>query len=137
LVRLVADRQQIPAGASASPTPSEAAALIAAAGPGARPPMPIGAYSTGGAYQPPPRAMPPGAPMPPPGSASAEAARLTNNNIAAPFARDAAQVRSMFASLTPRRTSPVRQAVLRQVECLQDYAATVSNGNGQSSGIPR
>jgi hypothetical protein len=42
----------------------------------------------------------------------------------------------MFASLTPRRTSPVRQAVLRQVECLQDYAATVSNGNGKSGGVP-
>jgi voltage-gated sodium channel len=143
LVRLVADRQQIPwdgpAGASASPTPSEAAALVAPVG-GARPPMPIGAFSAGGTYQPPPRVPPPNGaavPGPPAGSAAAEAARLTNNNIAAPFARDAAQVRSMFASLTPRRTSPVRQAVLRQVECLQDYAATVSNGNGQGNIAPR
>lgn len=44
---------------------------------------------------------------------------------------DAAQMRQTLSGLTPRRSSPVRQAVLRQVECLQDYATNRPHGPEQ------
>jgi voltage-gated sodium channel len=116
------------------PTQSPVSTSDPAMGLGMRLPLPLGAYQNGGFVPGPADGRPEFQPAN--RSDAGVGPKPGPKDLSAPFSRDAAQVRSMFASLTPRRTSPVRQAVLRQVECLQDYAASVSNA-GTPPGPPR